>query len=369
MSKATSPQPEDKPMADKKLTVEHLENASDSSSFKRNSTVDLMVGAKDAADAEHELTLSDALKYHKRSILWAIVLSMTIIMEGYDNILMTSFFAYPRFAEKYGLEQPDGSYELSGSWQLALASAAPVGSFFGVFANGYLTEKFGHRNVIMGSLIVMSGFIFLPFFAPNVQTLYAGQFLCGLPWGVFATMGPSYSSEVCPMALRGYLTAYVNMCWAIGQLICAGVLQGLVDNPTQWSYRIPFAVQWVWPIPLFILTFLAPDSPWWLVRRGRHEDAEKAVKRLSSKQVHNKAPLQVAFMIHTNALEQAQHNSKSDDEKGWKGYLQCFQGTNLRRTEIVCIAFAGQILSGSLLLTCLHISLLKQDYLVMMCIS
>lgn len=333
----------------KKPEIDHLENASDASSFKQElaKTAFVLEDAKIATDAEKELTLADALKFHKKAVLWAVVLSATIIMEGYDNILMTSFFAYPSFKEKYGELNANGDYELAGRWQSALAASANVGTIFGVFANGYLIERFGHRMVIMVALVFMSGFIFIPFFSPSVEVLVVGQILCGLPWGIFATMGPTYSSEVCPLALRGYLTAYVNMCWAIGQFIAAGVLQGLVNNKTEWSYRIPFAIQWVWPIPLFIFTFLAPDSPWWLIRRGRHEDAEKSLKRLSSKEVHHRIPNQLALMIHTNALEQAQHNSKSEDEKGWKGYLQCFQGTNLRRTEIVCIAFAGQVLSGS----------------------
>lgn len=339
---------------EKKQDVAHLENVSDNSSFKQdlNKTAFVLEEAKDATEAEHELSLADALKYHKKAIWWAVVLSLTIVMEGYDNILISSFYAYPTFQKKYGepsSTDSDGTvhYELAGRWQSALGAASSVGTIFGVFANGYLTERFGHRRVIMVSLVFMAAFIFVVFFAPSVEVLLVGQILCGLPWGIFATMGPTYSSEVCPLALRGYLTAYVNMCWATGQFIAAGVLQGLVSNTTQWGYRIPFAIQWVWPIPLFILTFLAPDSPWWLVRRGNTEKAEKSLRKLWSKEVHHKIPNHIALMVHTNALEQAQHNTKEGDERSWKSYLQCFKGTNLRRTEIVCITFAGQVLSGS----------------------
>ncbi|EGV63773.1 hypothetical protein PSN45_004156 [Yamadazyma tenuis] len=335
-----------------KPEISHLEDASDASSFKHElaKTAFVLEDAKAATTEEHELTLAEAFKHHKKAIFWAAVLSLTIVMEGYDNILISSFYGYPSFQRKYGEPVGDGSYQLSGKWQSALGAASSVGTIFGVFANGFLIERFGHRMVIMASLVVMSAFIFIPFFAPSVGILVFGQVMCGLPWGIFATMGPTYSSEVCPMALRGHLTAYVNMCWAIGQFIAAGVLQGLVDNTTEWSYRVPFAVQWAWPIPLFILTFLAPNSPWWLVRKGDHEGAEKSLKRLASKAVHHRIPNQVALMIHTNALEQAQHQSKSNDEKGWRGYLQCFKGTNLRRTEIACMAIAGQVASGSTLM-------------------
>lgn len=67
--------------------------------------------------------------------------------------------------------------------------------------------------------------------------LCVGEILCGVPWGVFATLAPAYAAEVCPLALRGYLTVYVNFCWAVGQLIAAGVLQGVSGWESQWAYR------------------------------------------------------------------------------------------------------------------------------------
>jgi hypothetical protein len=57
---------------------------------------------------------------------------------------------------------------------------------------------------------------------------------------VFATIAPAYASEVLPLSLRVYLTSYTNMCFIIGQLIAAGVLDGLVHITSEWSYRIPF---------------------------------------------------------------------------------------------------------------------------------
>jgi SP family general alpha glucoside:H+ symporter-like MFS transporter len=72
-----------------------------------------------------------------------------------------------------------------------------------------------------------------------VLVLIVAKLLCGIPWGVFATTGPAYASEVSPLALQGYLTVYINICWATGQFIAGGVVKGLVNNTTQWSYRIP----------------------------------------------------------------------------------------------------------------------------------
>lgn len=70
--------------------------------------------------------------------------------------------------------------------------------------------------------------------------------------------------------------------------------------------QIPFALQWIWPVPLFILITLAPESPWFLVRRGRFEEAEHSIKRLATES-ENLSPKEViAMMIRTNEHEKAE---------------------------------------------------------------
>lgn len=70
--------------------------------------------------------------------------------------------------------------------------------------------------------------------------------------------------------------------------------QNLTSN---WAWRIPYMTQWLWPIPLIILTYFAPESPWWLVRHGRLEEAEHSVKRLGSKASKERSRDTVANMV------------------------------------------------------------------------
>ena len=170
--------------------------------------------------------------------------------------------------------------------------------------------------------------------------LLAGEILCGLPWGVFQTITTAYAAEVTPVVLRPYLCTYVNLCWVFGQLVGSGVLRALVTNITQWGYRIPFALQWMWPIPLLIGICFAPESPWWLVRQGRYDDAEKSLLRLTSKNDPNFNPGNtIAMMLHTDELEK--------ESTGGTSYLDCLKKTDLRRTEIACMVWMSQTFCGS----------------------
>ncbi|KAL5095172.1 hypothetical protein Trisim1_003782 [Trichoderma cf. simile WF8] len=288
---------------------------------------------------EHATTVSEALRRYPTAIFWAIAMSFTIVMVGYDTILMGSLMAYPSFVEKYGTYHPElGTKVISGPWQVGLSTAGSCGGVFGMVINGFVTERFGHRRVTMVALTIMTGLIFIPFFAPNVHVLLAGQCLLGAIWGVFSIMGAVYSSEICPLVLRGYMTSFINICWVIGQLIIAGILQGLVNNTTKWAYKIPFAVEWVWPVPLFVLAWLAPDSPWWLIRQGRIEDARYSLQRLSSGLDDEQINQKILMMYDTNRLEQ---KIKAD-----ASYWDCLTGANLRRTEIACLSLSSQSLIG-----------------------
>lgn len=197
-------------------------------------------------------------------------------MEGYDIVLIQSFFAQPSFLERYGsFDEDSNNNQISAAWQTGLSNAVSVGTIVGAFFNGYFTHKFGYRKVLLASLAIMVGFIFIPFFAPSLPVLLVGEFLCGIPWGVFATMSPAYASEVVPMALRGHLTVYVNLCWAIGQLISAGVQSGFSDGQSEWSYRSKSTSEPVTErscnILKFLLQFSGPGLPSWGWRFGSHQ--------------------------------------------------------------------------------------------------
>lgn len=81
----------------------------------------------------------------------------------------------------------------------------------------------------------------------------------GIPWGAFQSVSAAYASEVSPTALRPYLTTFINMCWVIGQFFAVAVNKGSVGRDDEWAYRIPFAVQWVWPVPILAALIFAPE--------------------------------------------------------------------------------------------------------------
>jgi MFS transporter, SP family, general alpha glucoside:H+ symporter len=193
--------------------------------------VSLTVEARNATEKEHQLTWIKAVKLYPKACFWSAVVSLVVIMDGYDTALIGSLFGFPAFQKRFGSEVKNtGKYQVSAKWQDALGLASPLGNVVGIFINGVMTERFGHKKTLLGAIIWLTGCIFIAFFAPNVQVLFVGELLCGLSWGVFTTMAPAFASEVTPLVLRGYLETFVVLCWGIGQLISYGVLDGLIES-------------------------------------------------------------------------------------------------------------------------------------------
>lgn len=290
-------------------------------------------------EAEHELGVLRAVRLYYKAIGWSMLLSLTIVMEGYDLTIVNSFYAFPEFKMAYGEQISSGDYQITTTWQSALTNGAIVGEILGLLFNGYLTERYGYRRTLIMALVALCAFIFLAVFAVNIEFLMASEVLCGLSWGVFQTLSTTYAAEIMPVSLRAYLTSNVNLCWLLGQIVGVGVLRGLINLRSRWSYKIPFALQWMWAFPILVGVVFAPESPWWLVRHGRLEQAKKALLRLTTRGMDFDAAASVALMKKTNEVEK--------NLRAGMTYLDCFKGVNLRRTEIACMVWMTQTLCGA----------------------
>jgi len=307
--------------------------------------LDISDNAQGNENSEKNMTLKDGLKTFPKAAFWSIVLSSSIIMEGYDTNLLNSLYAFPSFCEKFGEYYSDlNEYQIPYKWQISLSMAVYVGEFVGLFIAGFVADRYGYRKTLISALSVICGFIFIVFFAIDIEMLLAGEILLGVAWGMLQTLVITYATDVCPLVLRVYLTTYINACWVIGQLISSGVLRGVLSLSSAQSFRIPFAVQWIWPVPIMIGVYLAPESPWWLTRKGKSTEAKKNIKRLLTVNSNMPDP-----DILSNAMFNKMQLTIKEEERisGDVGYIECLKGPDFRRTRIAALVWLFQNITGS----------------------
>lgn len=113
-------------------------------------------------------------------------LSTSLIMEGYDIVIITSFYGQTQFKNRFGVIDPNtGEKLITPAWQSGLTNSALVGQLAGLIANGFFQDRFGCRKTMMFFLAWMGVMIFIVFFAPSLSVLAFGEAMCGVSWGVF----------------------------------------------------------------------------------------------------------------------------------------------------------------------------------------
>lgn len=159
-----------------------------------------------------------------------------------------NFVALPAFQKKYGEIAANGKWTIPTKWQSALFQSGQCGAFVGVFLAGPVTNRLGYRWTTILALVLMNATIFISFFADSLAVLVIGQTFEGIPWGFFIANAPAYASEIVPIALRGATTGTLQMSWSIGGIIVAGATYGYNKRSDQWAWRVPLALQWIFPV-------------------------------------------------------------------------------------------------------------------------
>jgi len=194
---------------------------------------------RDITNAEHDLGFWTAVKQYPTAVLWAMFFCIAVIMAGFDAQLVTSFYALPAFKQRFG-NLYEGEWEISAPWQTGLGMGNPIGQVLGALACGWPLEKLGRKLTLAICCIWSICFVFVQFFSTTIGMLCAGEILGGLAYGFYVVIAPTYASEICPLALRGVLTASVNLAFVIGQFIAQGCAAGLESRLDEWAYKAPF---------------------------------------------------------------------------------------------------------------------------------
>lgn len=200
---------------------------------------------------------------------------------------------------------------------------------------GWIANRYGRKmSLLVGILFCVGGIIGQVLSETRIAFLLS-KYVLGFGLGFFLTIGPLCTSEISPVALRGIATAAVNLGIGIGQLLSNSVIAGFGDRTDRWAYRAPFAFQLIFSA--FLLAFLpfAPESPWYLVKKGNTAAARNALRKLWGKS----ADIEVQLKSVQTVVEEETSGKEL-------GFRDCFKGTHRIRTCISMGVFACQHLVG-----------------------
>lgn len=140
---------------------------------------------------------------------------------------------------------------------------------FGCILGGFLMENFGRKTTqILTTIPSLIGWLLISF-SNNIWTILAGRFLTGLCGGLLGPSTGVYISETSEPKYRGFLLAAISLAMAWG-LFLVHFLGTFLD------WKITSGISCVLPIFSLVVLVLVPESPSWLAKKGKSEEAEKA---------------------------------------------------------------------------------------------
>lgn len=254
---------------------------------------------------------------------------------------MGSVLELKSFEADFGLLSGSSGFSSSKKAQVSsnVVSLLTAGCFFGAIFGSFVNEKFGRRYSIMGFLL-----IFL--IGAAVQTagrdvlsyMYGGRVIAGFGIGGMSAITPVFVSENCPPAIRGRIAGLFQEFLVIGVTVaywlCYGVAQNIAPSTKQW--RIPVGFQLVPAGLMMIGMFFLTESPRWLAKEGRLEEALESLAYMRSEPTTS--PTVQAELAEIKAS--VDHEIESTEGLTWREPLQ--SGNRLRFLNCFLMMFWQQ---------------------------
>lgn len=157
-----------------------------------------------------------------------------------------------------------------------IAAAALVGLFIGSLFTGVIADRIGRRTIFGYDMIIAAAISALQFFAVEAWQLFVLRLLLGIVLGADYVVSKSLVTEHSPVSFRGRLLSLMAVAWASGFTLAYGVGFLIRDTgPDAWRYML--AVNAVPSTCIFLFRLGIPESPLWLMKQGRTEEARKIV--------------------------------------------------------------------------------------------
>ncbi len=218
--------------------------------------------------------------------IWAttLVSAMGGLLFGYDWVVIGG--AKP-FYEKF--------FNLTTTSQVGWAmSSALVGCLIGALVSGGLSDRFGRKK-----LLILAGFLFTisavwTGLAPDFTIFVVFRLVGGVGIGLASNLSPMYIAEISPASMRGKFVSVNQLTIVIG-ILAAQLVNWLIARPVpagataadilaswngQAGWRWMFGAEAVPAFLFFLLMFLIPESPRWLIKNGREAEAEMILARV-----------------------------------------------------------------------------------------
>ncbi|WP_460615605.1 sugar porter family MFS transporter [Hymenobacter seoulensis] len=220
---------------------------------------------------------------------WSLVVALGGFLFGFDTAVISG-------AEK-AIQQLWGLSSVEHGFTIAVAL---IGTVFGAIFGGIPSDKLGRRQTLIGIAVLYLVSALGAALTNSWVAFMVFRFLGGLGVGASSVTAPLYISEVAPAAKRGQMVAMFQFNIVFG-ILAAYLSNYLLTGSGEQDWRWMLGVQAVPALAFFLLLFRVPESPRWLLGKGRVEEGRAIMHRIDPAV----ADQEVANILTANAADEA----------------------------------------------------------------
>jgi len=171
----------------------------------------------------------------------------------------------------------EGTFAVQPADKGFMAAAVPLGAVLGAFLAALCSDRFGRRSVLVLCAALFGCGALASALAPSMVVLTASRLLLGLAIGASALAAPQYLAELAPARVRGAVVSAFQLMITIG--ILAAYLSDMLLEPLG-DWRIMLGVGAIPALIAFLGIVRAPESPRWLLLKGREKEAAGVLRQI-----------------------------------------------------------------------------------------
>ena len=221
----------------------------------------------------------------------SIVAAIGGLLFGYDTAVIAGVIGY--LQKKFSL-----SPALVGS----AASSAIWGCIIGAMFAGYISDKIGRRKSLFITAILFFLSSVLACLANSLTTFIIARLIGGIGIGAASMLSPLYISEIAPAKIRGKLVSIYQLAIVIGinliyfvNLKIAAYGDESWDIEYGWRYMLASGI--LPALVFFILLFLVPESPRWLIKQNKYSEAADVMDKVYGQEISREVITEIESAI------------------------------------------------------------------------